>query len=406
MHRPGILGDRMTTHRFPLAAMDLLNGVMTVVLLLLPLLLLAPALVSSLGGEGSLCGGADGLASPSIVLGAIGLFIAVLYAGIVVVMRPLRFEVSPRGVVLVWPFAKACVPIEDIRAVELLDRKGLRQRVGGGMRVGAGGLFGGFGLLMGGSRTHLMFISRVSNLVRIDTQITTPLLLTPKDPEGFVRRLGELGVAVPACLGTHKPAARDDRDRISPKRLPLPDSRLVPMLVFDLVACLAVGMAALLWIRACGADDRYQIASSAPLAAQSAEAPWVGVVATWVSTAPALPCPSFANRAGLFYRCLDQRVALDGLLIEVGTSNPAWWEVRGTKKHISWADFGGARSARLFHTEVGIWETTRWWEILGGSLSGAILHQGSAERQFWIESRSHLCSKHPTQCQALSSKRP
>ena len=67
-----------------------------------------------------------------------------------------------------------------------------RRQYGFGMRVGAGGLWGGFGLLKTGRETFSMWISRTDAFVLVRLRGARTLLITPDRPREFLEALGEL----------------------------------------------------------------------------------------------------------------------------------------------------------------------------------------------------------------------
>jgi hypothetical protein len=74
--------------------------------------------------------------------------------------------------------------------VRLIDRDELRREVGWGMRVGAGGLWGGFGWLWTTRRGIVqMYVSRLDRFVWIERGSERPWLITPDRPESFVAAL-------------------------------------------------------------------------------------------------------------------------------------------------------------------------------------------------------------------------
>ena len=71
-----------------------------------------------------------------------------------------------------------------------IDRQELRREAGWCMRVGARGLWGGFGWLWTQRRGIVqMYISRTDGLVWIERVSDRPWLITPERPEIFVRVL-------------------------------------------------------------------------------------------------------------------------------------------------------------------------------------------------------------------------
>ena len=163
----------MTSDRvFPLAGMCPLMRLLTVGLLLLPVLFFATVVF-----------GRSPLAIP-------GVLIVVVYVWIWLRMRPTRFVVSPDSVEVIWPLKRRRIARPDIASARLIDNEGLRREIGWGMRVGAGGLWGGFGWLWTGRRGIVeMYISRTNGFVWIEPTRGRPWLITPAEPERFVRAL-------------------------------------------------------------------------------------------------------------------------------------------------------------------------------------------------------------------------
>ena len=71
-----------------------------------------------------------------------------------------------------------------------MTRADLRQEIGWGMRIGAGGLWGGFGWLWTARRGVVwMYISRLDRFVWVEQANERPLLITPDRDEAFVLAL-------------------------------------------------------------------------------------------------------------------------------------------------------------------------------------------------------------------------
>ena len=104
------------------------------------------------------------------------------------------FVVHPRTLEVTWPLKRREIPRDDIQAVRVIDRPTLRREVGWGMRVGAGGLFGAFGYLWTTKRGLVrMFVSRTDRFVWIERKSERPWLITPDQPDAFVRALSIRG---------------------------------------------------------------------------------------------------------------------------------------------------------------------------------------------------------------------
>jgi hypothetical protein len=167
---------------FRLARMDFLIRLLTLALLALPPMFVLIALLGNAQRDNALLGNAL-LFIPTAVLIAVYVWIALWF-------RPTRFVVGPRALEIVWPLRRREIPREDIMAVRLLDKHALQREVGRSMRVGAGGLGGGFGWLWTQKRGVVrMYVSRTDGLVWIERRSERPWLITPEQPETFVRSL-------------------------------------------------------------------------------------------------------------------------------------------------------------------------------------------------------------------------
>ena len=125
----------------------------------------------------------------SILVGP-GLLLIIIYAWVWLRFRPTLFVVHPRELEVVWPLKRRRLNRDEITEVRLIDKAELRQKVGFGMRVGAGGLWGGFGWLWSARRGIVqMYISRTDDFVWIEFGGERPWLITPEQPTLFVRSL-------------------------------------------------------------------------------------------------------------------------------------------------------------------------------------------------------------------------
>jgi hypothetical protein len=113
-----------------------------------------------------------------------------IYAWVWLWFRPARFEVHPGVLEVIWPLRRRQLRREEISEVKHIDRGELRRRTGWGMRVGAGGLWGGFGWLLTEKRGVVqMYVSRTDDFVWIERSGERPWLITPEHPATFVRVL-------------------------------------------------------------------------------------------------------------------------------------------------------------------------------------------------------------------------
>lgn len=118
------------------------------------------------------------------------LLLVPLYAWVWLRFRPSRFIVRPTELEVIWPLKRRYIPRRHIRDVRLIAKEELRRQTGVCMRVGAGGLWGGFGWLWTQRRGIVrMYVSRTDGLVWIECAGDWPWLITPEAPEAFVRAL-------------------------------------------------------------------------------------------------------------------------------------------------------------------------------------------------------------------------
>jgi hypothetical protein len=165
-------------HVFPLAPMSRSIAVLSGVLLALPLLFLAGAFLLN-------------EQAARIVLLAVTCFVLAVYASVWIWWRPSRFEVTAAGLHIRFPARARLVPSHDVASARVIEGRELRALVGLAIRVGAGGLWGGFGWLWTTRRGLVEFyVSRFDRYVWLERRAGRPLLFTPRDPERLVRALG------------------------------------------------------------------------------------------------------------------------------------------------------------------------------------------------------------------------
>jgi hypothetical protein len=119
----------------------------------------------------------------------VALLLCVLYASIWVWWRPIHFLVSADGLTLVFPGRRSKVPATRIVAVRPVTTAQLRERFGLLLRVGAGGLWGGFGWLWSRRGWVEFYVSTLDDYVLVERRGRIPLLISPEDPAGFVAAL-------------------------------------------------------------------------------------------------------------------------------------------------------------------------------------------------------------------------
>jgi hypothetical protein len=166
------MSDQNNTKSFRLAPMSPLMLAPTLFFLVLPAILLGGAL------------------SGRPRLWAAALLILAIDAWVWLRFRPSRFTVVAAGLQVTWPLKRCDIARKDIASARVVDRQELKREIGWGMRVGAGGIWGGFGWLWTTRRGVVqMYISRTDRFVWIERAGGRPWLLTPEEPEEFVRAL-------------------------------------------------------------------------------------------------------------------------------------------------------------------------------------------------------------------------
>jgi hypothetical protein len=162
---------------FPLAPMSALMWVLTVPLLALPVVFAVLALRTP--------------APVSALLGTPAAFLALLYVAVWLFARPIRFEVGPDGLVIVWPARRQRIAKPDISGARVLVSGRFKAEFGWAARIGVGGLWGGFGWAWTSRRGLLdLYVSRTDGCVLVERRSGRALLLTPERPDEFTRALG------------------------------------------------------------------------------------------------------------------------------------------------------------------------------------------------------------------------
>jgi hypothetical protein len=137
------------------------------------------------------------LALPLIFLGIAGrigaplaipaLLMTAVYGWIWLRFRPTCFVLHPDALEVIWPLKRERVPLAAVSDIQLIDRRELRRRIGFGLRVGAGGLWGGFGWLWTTRRGIVrMYVWRLDQFVWIECRTARPWLITPERSDTFV----------------------------------------------------------------------------------------------------------------------------------------------------------------------------------------------------------------------------
>ncbi|HSF68700.1 MAG TPA: PH domain-containing protein [Nitrospiraceae bacterium] len=99
---------------------------------------------------------------------------------------------------VVWPLKRRQISLDSITGVRIVNSRDLKPQVSWGIRVGAGGLWGGFGWLLTQRRGIVqMYISRINDLVWIDRKAGRPWLVSPERPQEFVHALSDQNPELP-----------------------------------------------------------------------------------------------------------------------------------------------------------------------------------------------------------------
>lgn len=161
---------------FPLAPMSPLLRAFTWAMFLVPLVFF----------------GIEALVSPYVVAVFVAVALpvmALVYGSVWLVWRPTSFEVDGASLRICWPIRSRTIDRTTIRDVRFVSGAEFRREYGWGLRIGAGGLWGGFGLLKTRRETFSMWISRLDGFVLVRLRGARTLLLTPASPEELVRAL-------------------------------------------------------------------------------------------------------------------------------------------------------------------------------------------------------------------------
>jgi hypothetical protein len=127
-------------------------------------------------------------------LGAPLVFLIPVYAWVWLRFRPMLFVVLPDTLEVIWPLKRRVLQRGSISQVRLIEGRALRAETGWCIRVGAGGLWGGFGWLWTQRRGIVqMYVSRTDRFVWIERTNDRPWLITPDQPEAFVHALSKDG---------------------------------------------------------------------------------------------------------------------------------------------------------------------------------------------------------------------
>jgi hypothetical protein len=154
-------GDAHTTvTRFGLAPTSADIRLLTRIVLAVPLLLAVGAAL------------AQGAVRDALLAGTV--LVGLLYASVWLFGRPTRFEVDRAGLRILWPLRIRSIPAHEIVEAVALSRETFRREFGWGSRIGAGGLWGGFGWVYTRKGWVGLYVSRTDRFVLLGSGRTAP----------------------------------------------------------------------------------------------------------------------------------------------------------------------------------------------------------------------------------------
>lgn len=104
-------------------------------------------------------------------------------------LRPSGFKITDDDLVIVWPLRKKVISRRVIRDVQAKTKTVFRDQYGMGIRIGAGGLWGGFGYLWTKKEMLEMYITSTEHLVVLEIEDGRNVLISPDDENRFVTDL-------------------------------------------------------------------------------------------------------------------------------------------------------------------------------------------------------------------------
>jgi len=116
-------------------------------------------------------------------------FMLLIYGFVYFYMRPTRFVLDQHELTIVFPLRKISMARSAVARAEVVGWKEFVSRYPRPIRVGAGGLWGGFGALLTRSGKVQFYISRQQRMVLLELDGRNPLLITPDDPAALVAAL-------------------------------------------------------------------------------------------------------------------------------------------------------------------------------------------------------------------------
>ena len=124
------------------------------------------------------------------ITGIVSLLLIGIYGSVWIWFRPNCFRISQDQFEIIFPGWSRRLPISDFSGIRIISQETFRREAGWAMRIGAGGLWGGFGWLWTSRRGLLEFyVSRFDGMVFIERRTGYSLLITPDNAEQMVESI-------------------------------------------------------------------------------------------------------------------------------------------------------------------------------------------------------------------------
>lgn len=114
-----------------------------------------------------------------------GILVAI-YALVWFWFRPSGFELTDQALIIRWPLRTKSIPRENLESARIISAAEFRAEHGWAVRVGAGGLWGGFGYVWTKKEMVEMYVSGTKTMVLINVSRGRNLLISPQDAAQFV----------------------------------------------------------------------------------------------------------------------------------------------------------------------------------------------------------------------------
>ncbi|MEZ5500516.1 MAG: PH domain-containing protein [Steroidobacteraceae bacterium] len=115
--------------------------------------------------------------------------VAVIFAAVWLWYRPGGFEVRDGCLVIRWPLRQRRIALETVVSATPVTKEELHARYGRGIRIGAGGLWGVFGLYRTPRQLFDIYVTNTYRLLVIERVDDRPLIISPADPHEMAQLL-------------------------------------------------------------------------------------------------------------------------------------------------------------------------------------------------------------------------